>query len=222
MMMGFHGSTAKQSGLTKPISKPSSGRIALAAERRSTNATPVVADPTTWDNVAADEAEAEIRARIESMHIKMQHDGGQKDTQPSSMPFVDSLRRETRKSQEDFEVPEELVESGVTGGLDEQPLTEMSSISNNNPRRSSLPIKKTTKTGNVKPGQKGPQQLQQQDSNINGPAGSMRRMLPEHERLAMLAGLKANHASMMSVYQRLPMNTDTPAKIQRYICNSVE
>ena len=44
-----------------------------------------------------------------------------------------------------------------------------------------------------------------------------RRVLPEGERLVILAGLKSNYNSMMNIYQRLSVSVDSITKINRYI-----
>ncbi|KAI8849871.1 hypothetical protein BC829DRAFT_177181 [Chytridium lagenaria] len=41
----------------------------MAAEKRSNASTPVVADPLRWDNVAADEAEAEILNKFQGFRV---------------------------------------------------------------------------------------------------------------------------------------------------------
>ncbi|KAI8610399.1 calmodulin-binding-domain-containing protein [Chytriomyces sp. MP71] len=168
--------------VSKPISKPTSGRIAMAAERRSNASTPVVADPLAWDHLAADAAE-------------------------STRPKV-------------CEVPEELIEQWEPFAPD---------VDDGHMRRSSPPPTEMStgavsrKTG-VKKGSLAAHSgkiFNAHPTNAVGSGaggiggGSKRRMLPEAERLAVLAGLKSNYQSLQSIYNRLPMATDTVSKINR-------
>ncbi|KAJ3411927.1 hypothetical protein HDV05_001508 [Chytridiales sp. JEL 0842] len=78
----------------------------------------------------------------------------------------------------------------------ETPLKEMTSSPS---RKSSIPLKHI------------PSQSKQQRQISSGGV----KILPESERLALLSGLKASHLQLMGVYNRLPLSTDTPMKIQR-------
>ncbi|ORY30895.1 hypothetical protein BCR33DRAFT_724127 [Rhizoclosmatium globosum] len=156
--------------VSKPISKPTSGRIAMAAERRSNAATPVVADTNAWDHLAADAAE-------------------------STSPLKKGVNYE--------EIPEELIEHWEPF---ENDVDEAGRVM----RRSSPPPTEM-ESGAVRK-----QAIKKNQSNKSGsmamPAGSIgggnrRRMLPEAERLASLLG----------IYNRLPVATDTVSKINRKI-----
>ncbi|KAJ3062691.1 hypothetical protein HDU99_005128, partial [Rhizoclosmatium hyalinum] len=166
--------------VSKPISKPTSGRIAMAAERRSNAATPVVADTNAWDHLAADAAE-------------------------STSPLKKGVNYE--------EVPEELIEHWEPF---ENDVDEAGRV-----MRKSSPPPTEMESGAVRK-----QAIKKNQSNKSGsmamPAGSIgggnrRRMLPEAERLAVLAGLKSNYQSLLGIYNRLPVATDTVSKINRKI-----
>ncbi|KAJ3198886.1 hypothetical protein HDU82_000901 [Entophlyctis luteolus] len=169
---------------SKPISQPTSGRIALAAERRSTATTPVVADPSAWDNMVADSAEPVFPANM-------------------------SLRCQLE------EVPEELLDNW-------EPFVDNNATDEPVERKSSPPPTEMASGAVRKHGSKKAQHAKVCNSSIStsgaaANAGSgRRRLLPEAERFALLAGLKANYNSLMGIYNRLPVTTDTISKINRF------
>ncbi|KAJ3019536.1 UNVERIFIED_CONTAM: camp-dependent protein kinase catalytic subunit [Siphonaria sp. JEL0065] len=171
--------------VSKPISKPTSGRIAMAAERRSNAATPVVADPCAWDHLAANP---------EANHHEHTH-------QPNS---------KTKKTYD--EVPEELIEhwEPFSPDIDEDGRAIC---------RNSSPPPTEMETGAVrKHGVK--KQAATKSNNVVATSGSIgggnrRRMLPEAERIVVLAGLKSNYQSLMGIYGRLSVSDDTISKRNR-------
>ncbi|KAI9336178.1 hypothetical protein BDR26DRAFT_865289 [Obelidium mucronatum] len=166
--------------VTKPISKPTSGRIAMAAERRSNAATPVVADPNSWDHIAAEAG----------------------DEPPPPVPVV-------KKTLNYEEVPEELIEHWEPFNQDtDEGLGRQSSPTPREMETGSV-RKQGIKKGGVA---KGSAPILS-GSNIGG--GNRRRMLPEAERLAVLAGLKSNYQSLMGIYNRLSVADDTVSKRNR-------
>ncbi|KAJ1559035.1 hypothetical protein HK405_012251, partial [Cladochytrium tenue] len=52
-------------------------------------------------------------------------------------------------------------------------------------------------------------------TGVAGAGGAPRRLLPESERVAVLAGLRTNHQALLGVYNRLPVTNDTTAKANR-------
>ncbi|KAJ3173399.1 putative choline transporter, neither null mutation nor overexpression affects choline transport [Irineochytrium annulatum] len=235
----------------KPISKPTSGRIALAAERRSNASTPtVVADPSRWDNVAADEAEAEMLQRYEQLHLSNDVDPSAEARNDSSVMPHDAIayaKLAAAVSQEpvrhdsgngssrahttgaafvdEDEVPEELVapwgnvaedsyESGYHEPKQPRPLQEMSSsgATSHHPSRARK-VRAGAGGGaafNANANKDGGDR-----KSVNAQGGVARRMLPENERLAILAGLRANHRSLMELYHRMSVSVDTVSKINR-------
>ncbi|KAJ3307943.1 hypothetical protein HDU76_004234 [Blyttiomyces sp. JEL0837] len=332
---------ASRSTVQKPITKPTAGRIALAAERRSNASTPVVADPTTWDHLAADEAELDrisqlkisngpsshrddsrnnhYHSELHASHYQQQHQQNHVNSNAHHShqqqlyshhqhhPESDSIHQHHQQQQQQLhhshqqqqqyphqyyeqqhhhqqqtidEVPEELEISpstqddyNYTYPYDDEPNmnkqqhtthndappTEMSSSStrrNQHPKRDPTTKKKfptgavfnaaansnaanhskrstgtggaTSPSGTVRSDGSGSgslyyQQQQQQQQNrstmsmggVSGAGGNARRLLPEGERLAILAGLRSNYESLMALYNRLPVTTDTASKISR-------
>ncbi|KAJ3074029.1 hypothetical protein HDU98_012322 [Podochytrium sp. JEL0797] len=171
--------------VSKPISKPTSGRIAMAAERRSNASTPVVADPNSWDNLAADAAERSQRA-----------------TSP--------LKQEVNYE----EVPEELIEQWDPFSQDIDAYGGAGVMRKSSPPPTEMETGIVRKHGGnkeVKPAKS----FVSQNSGSSIGGGSRRRMLPEAERFAVLAGLKSNYQSLLGIYNRLPVATDTVSKINR-------
>ncbi|KAJ3214440.1 hypothetical protein HDU67_001680 [Dinochytrium kinnereticum] len=166
----------------------------MAAEKRSNASTPVVADPSRWDHIAADEAEAEILQRFRTIKID---DASQPLKCLSSVSPVPQLRRDEE------EVPEELDE-GDEGGESGGPLREMASYAVGNRRRVRVG------GGDVSVG--GAERI---PNVVGAQGGGNRRMLPEAERLAILAGLKANHGALMELYNRMSVTVDTVSKMNR-------
>ncbi|KAJ3231329.1 hypothetical protein HDU81_003848 [Chytriomyces hyalinus] len=197
--------------VTKPISKPTSGRIALAAERRSNASTPVVADPCAWDHLAADAAEEPfLKSRI------LQQQQQQQQQQKSKLP----LGQGSNDQEKEVEVPEELIDQWEPFAADAEesvavrrrsspPPTEMSSLGGVSTRKNASINKKNGAGAGGK--------VFHANHNGNGGigGGNKRRMLPEAERIAVLAGLKSNYHSLQAIYNRLPVAMDSISKINR-------
>jgi hypothetical protein len=162
----------------------------MAAERRSNASTPVVADPTSWDNVLANEAEADFLA----------------DQMKQSLNLQESKMNNHYEEDIAEEVPEELESQADTseefvsrhGGRSAGPITEMST--------GPVKIKRTGPTSN---------NIQPKAYMISGSGSSKRRLLPEVERLAILAGLRANFDSLMGIYGRISLGSDTVSTLNR-------
>ncbi|KAJ3257851.1 camp-dependent protein kinase catalytic subunit [Chytriomyces hyalinus] len=198
--------------VTKPISKPTSGRIALAAERRSNASTPVVADPCAWDHLAADAAEEPfLKSRI-----LQQQQQQQQQQQKSKL----ALGQESNEQDKEVEVPEELIDHWEPFAADADeavavrrrsspPPTEMSSLGGVSTRKNASINKKNGAGAGGK--------VFHANHNGNGGigGGNKRRMLPEAERIAVLAGLKSNYHSLQAIYNRLPVAMDSISKINR-------
>ncbi|KAJ3119728.1 hypothetical protein HK100_000173 [Physocladia obscura] len=218
--------------ISKPISNPTSGRIAMAAERRSNASTPVVADPCAWDHIAADAAENATH------YIKSPLRGGKdRINDDGSAGLVTGEPGTKIKKGCDEAVPEELLEhwdpfsqeDAKNNANDNEtattvfrscspPPTEMASGT----VRKHHHLKKGTGGGgnsknsfNAVINNDGAAAVGATASAGSIGGGSRRRMLPEAERFAVLAGLKSNYQSLMGIYNRLPVTTDTVSKINR-------
>ncbi|KAJ3096853.1 hypothetical protein HDU97_005481 [Phlyctochytrium planicorne] len=187
----------------RPISKPTSGRIAMAAEKRSNASTPVVADPLRWDNVAADEAEAEILQKFkDGLHISPEatYQQTHEDEVPEELESTADAEEELEKA---------LPMSNLVLPAREMESTTLHSLSFQNKRK----LRPHVAPGNSPTLH--PNGARIPTVTTSGQNNGARRMLPEAERLAILAGLKANHGAILEMYQRMSVSVDTVSKMNR-------
>ncbi|KAI9355954.1 hypothetical protein DFJ73DRAFT_916870 [Zopfochytrium polystomum] len=200
---------AGQLATQRALIKPASGRIALAAERRSNATTPVVADPSMEPNMD-DTATATAYGEEHLMDDSASADELVPEELLAHLSIADDPTA-IHHRQED-----------MNGG---RPTEMLSSLTTNSGKfdtnrgkagRATVAGAKFKEKVHTKGAGSAPQPLTS-SSSVSGAGGQSRRMLPEGERMVILAGLKANHQSLLGQYNRLPVTTDTAGKINRKI-----